>query len=350
LSPPGNAAASNSYLASYVFIVGNTLVIKPPFRDPLSTIFLWKEVINEALLRNNAPAGTLNIVTGNSKIIMNEWLTSPHVNDIIYFGDSKKGLEIGSKAFQVGKKPILELSGNDLFLVWKDADINKASDSLLECFLGSTQICMVPKIALIHQDIYESFVGKFLKKVRDLKVSLPSNPLTVLSPVTKIQDFFEFLNDASEKGAKLIYGGQRVNHNDEEDKNGIFIRPALLQIDGCERVLEMKCIKEEIFFPLLPLIKIYGDDEDILEKMVYLASSHEYGLRISLWVSSAKYLRKFAKQLDNCGLLRINSRHVGFSCYLSSHGGIRKSGGPFGEMNYIWQKTSHLQGITRTTL
>src|SRR3990167_10186871 len=116
---------------------------------------------------------------------MNEWLAHPYVNDIIFFGDSKKGIELGVKIFQSGKKPVLELSGNDLFFVWKDADINKASDSLLDCFLGSTQICMVPKIALIHQDIYEKFTNKFLDKVKRLKISLPSDPETLLSPVAK---------------------------------------------------------------------------------------------------------------------------------------------------------------------
>jgi len=350
LNPPGNAAASNSYLAAYVFLVGNTLVIKPPLRDPLSTIFLWKEVVNKALVRNNAPNGTLNIILGNSQVIMEEWLSSPYVSDIIYFGDSKKGLEIGAKIFQAGKKPILELSGNDLLLVWKDADLEKASDSLLECFLGSTQICMVPKIALIHQGIYDVFLNKFLDKVKRLKISLPSDSEAILSPITRISDFFEFLNDALQKGAKYLYGGQRVNHSDMEDKNGMFIRPTLIQIDDYKKALEMRCLKEEIFFPLLPLIKITGQDEDIFEKMIYIVNTHSYGLRVSLWISSAKYLRKFAKQLDNCGLLRINSRHVGFSLYLSTHGGTKKSGGPFGEMNYIWQRTSHLQGITRTIL
>jgi acyl-CoA reductase-like NAD-dependent aldehyde dehydrogenase len=350
VSPPGNASASNSYNAILAFLVGNTLVIKPPLRDPLSTIFLWKEIVNEALVFNNAPPGTLNIILGNSQLIMDEWLSSPYVNDIIYFGDSKKGLEIGSKIFLAGKKPVLELSGNDFLLVWKDADLEKASDSLLECFLGSTQICMVPKIALIHQDIYDIFLNKFLNKVKRLKISLPSDPDTILSPVTRIQNFFEFLNDALEKGAKLIYGGQRVNHHDKEDKYGMFVRPALIQIDDYKNALEMRCLKEEIFFPLLPLIKISGQDEDIFEKIIYIVNKHSYGLRVSLWVSSAKYLRKFAKQLDNCGLLRVNSRHVGFSLYLSTHGGTKKSGGPFGEMNYIWQKTSHLQGVCRTLI
>jgi hypothetical protein len=58
-------------------------------------------------------------------------------------------------------------------------------------------------------------------------------------------------------------------------------------------------------------------------------------------------MRKFAKQLDNCGILRINLRHVGFSYYISTHGGTKRSGGPYGEMNYFWQRTSHLQGVCR---
>lgn len=350
VSPPGNAAASNSYNAILGFLTGNTVIIKPPLRDPISTIYLWKEIINKALVMNGAPPGTVNIVLGNSHVIMNEWLASEHVNDIIFFGDSKKGLEIGAKIFQASKKPILELSGNDLLVIWKDGDLDKASDSLLDCFLGSTQICMVPKIALIHQDVYEAFIDKFLPKVKNLKISMPSDPDTILSPVAKIADFFAFLNDALEKGAKLICGGQRVNHLDKEDIKGIFLRPALLQIDNDKQTPEMRCLKEEIFFPFLPLIKFKGNDQAIFEQMTHLANVHGYGLRISIWISSAKYLRKFAKQLDNCGILRINSRHVGFSYYLSTHGGTKKSGGPLGEMNYFWQRTSHLQGVCRTRI
>lgn len=348
VSCPGNASASSSYNAILAFLVGNTLVIKPSLKAPISTIFLWKEVANKALALNNVPLGVLNIILGNSQTIMNEWLSNQYVNDIVYFGDSKKGFDIGAKIFQANKKPVLELSGNDLFLVWKDTEIDKASDSLLDCFLGSTQICIVPKIALIHQDIYETFVKKFSDKVKKLKISLPSDPETIFSPVIKIQEFFEFLNDALEKEAKLICGGQRINYYDKENEKGVYIKPTLIQIDNYEKALEMKCIKEEIFFPLLPLVRISGDDETVFEKMIYLVNSHGYGLRVSLWISSAKYLRKFAKLIDNCGIFRINSRHIGFSYYLSTHGGTRKSGAPFGEMNYLWQKTSHLQGVCRT--
>ncbi len=347
VSPPRNASASNSYNAILAFLTGNSLIVKPPLKDPIATLFLWREVVQEALARNRAPAGTLNIILGNSQSIFNEWLASPLVNDIIYFGDSEKGLEIGNKIFQAGKKPILELSGNDILLAWKDADIEKACDSLLDCFLGSTQICMVPKIALVHESAYQAFLERFLEKVKALKVSLPSDPGTILSPVAKIPEFFAYLEDALQKGATLLCGGRRVNFNGQEDKNGIYISPALLSVDDGTDVSSLMCFKKEIFFPFLPLVKISGNDEEIFKKMVSIVNAHEYGLRSSLWIRSDAFARKFIAELDNCGIFRINSKHVGFSYYISTHGGTKKSGGPFGEMNYFWQKTSHLQGISR---
>ncbi|MEA3488939.1 MAG: aldehyde dehydrogenase family protein [Candidatus Omnitrophota bacterium] len=347
LNPPRNAASSNSYNAILALITGNTLIIKPPLKTPISTIFLWKEIIWEAIKKNGAPNGSVNIVLGNSQKILETWLSSPKVNDIIYFGNSSKGLGVGDKIFLARKKPILELSGNDLFLVWKDADIEGATNSLLDCFLGSTQICMVPKIAIIHETIYETFLDVFKRKIKSLTFGLPSDNDTIFSPVAKIKEFYEFLNDALEKGAKLLYGGERVNYLGLMDNNGSYIQPTLVEIEDSSNFENMKCFKDEIFFPLLPLVKITGNDDDIFEKIVNIVNNHEYGLRTSLWISSFKYLRMFAKNLDNTGLLRINTRHIGFSRYLSTHGGTKKSGGPFGEMNYFWQKTSHLQGVAR---
>ena len=64
------------------------------------------------------------------------------------------------KIYLAGKKPILELSGNDFMAIWKDADIDNAVEALADAFLGSTQICMVPKTALIHEGIFDLFVKK----------------------------------------------------------------------------------------------------------------------------------------------------------------------------------------------
>jgi len=346
VSPPKNAPCSNSLTAGYSLLGGNTLVIKPPLKMPLSTIYLWKEIVWKAVKENKGPNGTINIVLGNSKKITDEWLASPYVNDIIYFGDSKTGLEIGQRVFLSGKKPILELSGNDMMLIWKDADIKGAVDSLLDAFLGSTQICMVPKKALIHENIYEEFIKEFINVAKKLKVGLPSNPETCLTPVLLIDTFIDFLDDAIRKGARLVYGGERLNYKGDEDKSGTFIKPAILLIDDHKKATEMRCLKEENFFPLLPLVKVNGSDEEIFKKMADMVNSNEYGLRASLWINSSLFLRKFIRHLYNSGLLRINSKHIDFSVGLSSHGGTKKTGGPYGEMNYMWQKTTHLQGIS----
>jgi len=117
----------------------------------------------------------------------------------------------------------------------------------------------------------------------------------------------------------------------------------------------VRCVQEENFFPLLPVIKVAGGglsvrekDRKIYEEMLGILENNPYGLRISIWVANHYYLRKFLEDVHYSGLLRINSRHIGFSECLSTHGGIGKTGGPFGEMNYIWQKTSHLQGVSLT--
>jgi acyl-CoA reductase-like NAD-dependent aldehyde dehydrogenase len=359
LNPPKNASASNSFVAAGVLYAGNTIVIKPPLRTPLATIYLWKNVVNEALKRNGAPDGCVNIILGNSKSILEEWLKSPLVNDIFHFGTSEKGIEIGQRIYLAGKKPILELSGNDLLFVWKDADIKKAADALMDAFLGSTQICMVPKKAIIHEDIFDNFCNEILKLTKTIKVGLPDDPDTPLSPVIKITEFFEFLQDAQEKGGEVLCGGKRINHKGEEDQRGMYLEPTLVKINNGTNGLNMRCVKEENFFPLLPLLKVSSEpmlpkhnkmtkDDIIFSKMVDISEKNEYGLRISAWVKSKKYIDRFIMEVDNSGLLRINSRHIGFSLYIATHGGTKKSGGPYGEMNYIWAKSSHLQGISIT--
>ena len=97
VSPPKNAPCSNSLTAGFALLGGNTIIVKPPLHCPLSTIYLWKEIVWKAVKSNGGPNGTVNIVLGNSKKIMDEWLDSPFVNDIIFFGTSDKGLEIGKK-------------------------------------------------------------------------------------------------------------------------------------------------------------------------------------------------------------------------------------------------------------
>jgi acyl-CoA reductase-like NAD-dependent aldehyde dehydrogenase len=318
---------------------------------------MWRNVVDSALRKNGVPVGTMNIVIGNTSKYIKQWIKSPLVNDIIYFGESERGLTIGKEIYSAGKKPILELSGKDIVVVWSDADLNKAAESLLDCFLGSTQICMVPKMALIHESVHDDFLKIFIEKVKTLKVGLPSNPETCLSPVSKISVFRDFLNDAMSHGADLVFGSRQLNYLGVPDEHGVYLEPTVISIDDSRTSMKLKCIEEENFFPLLPIVKITSKDthrsggpvnknQRILEKILTLLNKNNFGLRVSVWAKSDSVVRKFIQRTNHCGLLHINTQHVEFSKFLATHGGPGKTGGPYGELNYFWQKTTHLQGIS----
>ena len=257
LVPPKNAPASNSVCAVYCFLAANALIIKAPLKMPISTIFIWKKIVARALKQNGAPDGIMNIITGNSKTITDKWLQNPKVNDIFFFGESEKGLEIAKRAFENNKKAILELSGNDDMFVWRDGNIEAAADSAADAFLGSTQICMLPKNIIVHENIYDNFIEKFLFKIKTLKFGLPSDEMTCFSPVVRIKDCRDFLCDALDKGAKLLCGGKKVDFNGIPDENGTYFQPTVVEIESDNpELFNMKLVKEENFFPVIPVIKI----------------------------------------------------------------------------------------------
>jgi len=351
IATPKNAPSSISVIGVYALMAGNAIVVKPPLSIPISTIFFWRDIINKSAIENGAPEGVVNIVIGNSQKVMQSWLDSPLVNDILYIGDSTKGIELGKEIYSRGKKPILELSGNDKIFIWEDASLDEATNALLQSFYGSAQICMVPKMAFIHQEIYSKFMNVFLEKVRSLKPGLPSDTDTVLSPVGKLAEFGKVLRDALEKGGKLVCGGNRINHCGVKDEQGIFLEPTIMEFSDSQVSTNIRCLTEENFYPLLPVIKVTGgDNKEIFEKMIDFTALDGFGLRISVWTTSTDYIDKFSTNIMHGGIIRINSSHIGFSLYLSNNGGTGKSGGPFGEMAYIWQKTTHMQGVSVSTL
>ena len=354
LVPPKNASASNSISAVYCFLAGNSVIVKAPLKSPVATMFLWKNIIGKALKENNAPDGVMNIITGNSKIIMDEWIENPKVNDIFFFGESENGLEISTRAHNNNKKAILELSGNDNMFVWSDCDIEGATNSALDCFLGSTQICMLPKNIIVHENSYEEFKKVFLEKISKLKFGLPSNKNTCFTPVVKMKQCQEFLNDALSKGAKLLCGGNRVDYTGTINDNGVYFQPTVVEIETDNpEMFNMKIVTEENFFPVIPLIKVKSykknkkeSDKEIFNKMLEIADKNEYGLRASVWVKSAYYTKQFIEHIDNCAMLRMNSRHIDFSFFMPAQGGVGKTGGPYGEASFLIRKITHLQGIS----
>lgn len=346
VNPPQNAAGSNGALGTLAILTGNTIVVKAPRSTPLSVMFYYREIIAPVLDKYGAPPGTLNLVSGDTRQMIKQWIESPLVDDVFFFGDSATGLKIGADCVASGKKAILELSGNDGCVVWHDADLDAAARSLSECFYGSSQICMVPKYAIVHPEIADEFIEIFLEIVREIRPGFPEDPDVLLSPVLKTDRFFDFLAEARGAGADMLCGGERVDVYGEQSVEGLFLEPTVIRVDGLEQARELSCVREETFFPMLPLVVPQPDaDSRLKESVIAFLNANEYGLRNSLWTADDSFITQFSHRVNNGGQLKINCSHIGFSSGIATHGGNGKTGGPYGELNYVGLRTTHLQGV-----
>jgi acyl-CoA reductase-like NAD-dependent aldehyde dehydrogenase len=346
LNPPQNAAAANAGLGIGAVLAGNTLVVKAPRTAPLGVMFLYHEIVIPALARHGAPAGAVNLVSGPSKRILEQWVASPLVNDIMFFGDSAAGLRLESDCVAQGKKAILELSGNDSVVVWKDADLERAAEALSECFYGAGQICMVPKRAFVHPQIADRFLELLVARATAIRPGLPSEEDVLLSPVLKADRFFEMLGEGERAGGEVLCGGRRVDHRGMPSATSTFLEPTVLRLDRLARAAELGCVAEETFFPLLPVV-VPSDVAagEMVEAALDFVEGNRYGLRNSLWATDPELIALFTDTVGNGGLLKVNESHVGFTPIAATHGGTGLTGGAWGELHYPMFRTSHLQGV-----
>src|SRR5579875_611442 len=313
LNPPQNAAGSNSALGFGALAAGNTLVVKAPRSTPLSVMFLYREIVAPLLAECGAPPGTLNLVCGNTKEILRQWIQSPLVNTVMFFGDSVVGTKIGVDCAAAGKKAVLELSGND---------------------------------AIVHPEVADELLDLLLDRVEEIRPGFPEDPEVLLSPVLKADRYFTFLAEAREGGARILSGGQRLDVKGQPSPEGFFLEPAVVRIDGLAEARRFACVREETFFPLLPVIVPASEELDnLLDRVIDFLNGNEYGLRNSLWARDEEVIERFIEEVTNAGLLKVNESHIGFAAPLATHGGTGLTGGPHGELHYPALRTTHLQGV-----
>ncbi len=346
-NPPQNAPAPSAALIALALMAGNTAVVRAPRSIALSTMWLLRDVLAPLLDEVGAPPGTLNVICANPRQTLERWLVDPLVDDIFYIGGSEEGLRFEQRCVANGKKPILELAGNDGIIVWRDADIELAAEAITEAFYGSGQICMVPNYVLVHPAVADALFAAVRRQLADVRPGYPDDEDVLLSPVRRSERFFTLLGQAQGLGAGLIAGGRRTELDGTPSDTGVFLEPTVLRIDGLADARKHDVVREETFFPLLPIVvpKPTRDDE-LIESFINFVNTNAYGLRNSVWTRSEPVVDAFVQRISNGGLLKVNDSHIGFLPYLPSHGGTGLTGGVFGEANYPILRTSHLQGVS----
>src|SRR5262249_29543059 len=169
LNPPQNAPAPSAALAVLAMMAGNALVVRAPRSIALSTMYLLRDLVVPLLEELNAPPGTLNAICGSPRQIFDQWLEQPLVDDSFYIGGSEQGLQLQKECVARGKKPILELAGNDGLVVWRDGSLDMAVEAITECFFGSGQICMIPKYVVAHPDIADELLARLQKEITRIR-------------------------------------------------------------------------------------------------------------------------------------------------------------------------------------
>lgn len=207
----------------------------------------------------------------------------------------------------------MELGGNAPFIVFEDADFDKALDLAIGLKFGNSgQICVAANRIFVHQNIYDEFLTAYVERASKLKLGHGVDGDHDMGPLVARKDrdrMLDLIDDAVGKGAKLEYGGKIP----EGMERGNWLQPTVLS----GMTPEMEVFRKETFGPIAALMPFESDDE-----VLALANDTEYGLASYIFTNDHKRIERFSRELQ-FGEIQING--VKYSIYLP-HGGIKNSG------------------------
>lgn len=308
ITPWNFPAAMITRKAAPALAAGCTMVVKPASQTPLTALALA-----ELAQRAGVPAGVFSVITGNdTRDIAGELTGNPVVRKLTFTGSTEVGRLLLAQAAQTVKKCSMELGGNAPFIVFDDADLDAAADGvMLAKFRNSGQSCIGANRVLVQSGVYDALAARLVERVARLKVGNGLEPGVQVGPLidkAAVGKSQALVDDALAQGARLLAGG--THHA----LGGCFFQPTLL----ADVTHEMRVAREEIFGPVMPLVRFESDDEAIA-----MANDSEYGLAAYL------YSRDAARIWRNAA--RIESGMVGINCGLISNevapfGGVKQSG------------------------
>ncbi|TFB22161.1 aldehyde dehydrogenase family protein [Filobacillus milosensis] len=282
---------------------GNTVVLKPASATPTTAIKL-AELFEEAGL----PKGVLNVVTGKGSEI-GKWLTNDERIQLFTFtGSAEVGLNIKQNTGM--KKLVLELGNNSPVIIDHETDIKEAAANIAaKSYAYAGQVCISVQRVYVDQKIREEFEKELISAIADLNVGDPFDDETDVGPMISIEEAKraeEWVNEAKEKGAKIVHGGTR--------KDNLFEPTVVTNVTQ-----EMKVVCEEVFAPILSLIPYENLDECLKE-----VNQSKYGLQGGIFTNNINKAMKAARKMEVGGIM-INDASQ-YRVDLMPYGGMKDSG------------------------
>lgn len=286
---------------------GCTVVVKPAELTPYSGL-AWGVLAEEA----GIPAGVVNLVTGTPGPIGDEMIENPLVRKLTFTGSTAVGKMLASRAVVRMKRVSMELGGNAPFIVFEDADLDRAVEqAILSKYRNSGQTCVCTNRFLVQATVYDAFAEKFAEAVSALKVGNGLEPGVAQGPLINeraIEKVESHVADARAKGAKVIAGGSK------HALGGTFYAPTVLR----DATFDMRIATEETFGPVAPLFRFETEEEAIR-----LANSTEYGLAGYFFTRDLARAFRVAAALKY-GQVGINEGVI--TTEVAPFGGVKESG------------------------
>lgn len=307
-------------------LMGCTVVEKPASDTPLTAYFVAKAFDEIGL-----PKGVFNLITGSGAEVGDVLNTNPYVSMVSYTGSLNGGSSSAKNAMETAKKVVLELGGKSPAVFVKGADIKNGVKQVLDrVYLNVGQTCSCLSRAIITEDIYDEVINEFINQYENYPVGNPTDDSTVVGTLSSKKQFDKvkyFIEEGIKEGANLIKG-----EVPQESEVGYYVKPAIFT----DVKPGMKIHDEEIFGPVLSIIKVKDKDE-----AVEVANATDFGLSSAVFGEEKEAL-DIAYQIK-AGDVYLNSfggsSELPFGGYKQS--GIGREGGKFGLMEYLEPKSIH---------
>jgi aldehyde dehydrogenase (NAD+) len=292
-------------------ICGNTAVVKPASDTPACLVRFV-----ELLLEGGLPEGVVNVVTGSGGEVGNAIVDQPDVRVISFTGHTDTGIEISRRAAETLKRVSLELGGKNPIVIWEDADLDLALDSVVWSAFGTSgQRCTAASRLVVHRSIHDEFVERLRRRVAKLVLGDGLDETTDVGPVIndvavdRIASYAAIGRDEAE----LVIGGEPAREGPLA--KGSFFEPTIF----AEVMPDARIAQEEIFGPVTSVIPV-----DSWEEAVRVVNGVKYGLSSSLFTNDIGLAFRSIRDFDT-GLGYVNHGTIGAEAHLP-FGGTKATG------------------------
>ncbi|MGQ7846252.1 NADP-dependent succinate-semialdehyde dehydrogenase [Granulosicoccus sp. 3-233] len=293
--------------AAAAMAAGCTVVVKPASSTPYSALALA-----ELGKRAGIPDGVFNVVTGSARVVGGELTANPTVRKLSFTGSTEVGKTLMEQCARTVKKVSMELGGNAPFIIFDDADLDKAVQGVMASkFRNAGQTCVCANRIFVHDGIYDAFAERLASAVRALEIGNGLDAGVTIGPMideAAVEKVEQHISDATSRGASTYLGGKR------HAMGGTFFEPTILTDVTADALL----MNEETFGPVAPLIR-FSHESDVINK----ANDTEFGLACYFYSRDIGRVWRVAEALEY-GIVGINEGII--STELAPFGGVKESG------------------------